>query len=658
MKLNKLLILFAGVALMFTACKKDVEREPSPAFPEEVAALYFPSADERGAEIDPSEGIYKSTVTIARRDSVGELTVALKVVRNDSNIFKVPESVTFADQVKSVDFEISFEGAEDGKTYNLLIEADASQVNPYMEGAAAYLYSVTPIKWIQAEKPAIFDGNIFGAAFGIPLAYWYVPYEYAELGGGALRFRFTNAYASMATEVDEWGIYNGCAFNDPGDWHEEQDWITIINVSKDGVADMPSHDIGVEWSYGMFATGLACNLTGKYDTYPFGEYENGVITFPAGSVFLTLPTNGSYLTSEDHHIWINPDVLIEAIKEANSAVRLSDFEDGFNDAGIEWDTVPCVLKTFMSQIQDDSWDQLLLKAVDPNSVDSVNPESDFHNLFYLPSLYAEGLGLAFYFDEEKGTIKLPREAQETGLDAFGQSISVAPVEDQECFVEEVTVKGTAVKVFHFPLEVQTSGGASLGVYEELFYVGDNNIVWEESDFLGNFIFGGQSAFGDPDAAMPVQIQKDGDKLFLLGVDYAAAIECEYDAETGLLSIYPQALDSLVLSSGTFDMALYTLTAAGSVSTSDPIQMTFGLDGVMKVAAESPAVGYLLRSEAAGGWVDGYQNLTMTPATEPAAASAKKSVKAHNSFVRVEKKHEWKVVGRVQRHRLSSDRIAL
>ena len=32
MKLNKLLILFAGVALMFTACKKDVVREPSPNF--------------------------------------------------------------------------------------------------------------------------------------------------------------------------------------------------------------------------------------------------------------------------------------------------------------------------------------------------------------------------------------------------------------------------------------------------------------------------------------------------------------------------------------------------------------------------------------------------------------------------------------------------
>lgn len=658
MKLNKFLILFAGIALMFTACQKDVEREPSPAFPEEVAAIFFPSPDERGAEVDPSAGIYSSVVTIARRDSVGELTVALKVIENTDSIFVVPASVTFADQQKEVEFEISFVGAQDGVSYSLVIEADASQVNPYLEGSAFYQYSVTPIKWIPAEKPAIFDGWVFAAFYGIPEAFWYVPFEYAELGGGAMRYRFKNAYASAPTAVDEWGIYNGFPFNDPGDWDDTQDWFTIINVDSKGAAEISSHQIGVDWTYGNIEIGMTCNFTGDFDTYGFGEFEDGVITFAAGDVFMTMPAVGTRATADEHHIWINPDVLIDAIKEANSQVRLSDFEDGFNDPGIEWVEVEGAYERFETKAFNDkgnAWVQQFFNAVDPNV---ENPEigaaSDFYNLYMLPDLYAEGFGFAFYYDSVKATVKVPNAEQPTGIKLAGKELSVVPTPDKESFTEIVNIKGTDVTLFHFFLDIVTSDGITFGSYEELFYFSEDPIIFTVDEFEGTFSATGKSLFqGLPPLEQEVTISAvEGveNTLVIKGLDYASEIIATLEPATGVLSVAPQALPDfveeweeedeetgeLVPMSGTFAGTLITYTEGG-VSASDPILFVKNDAGELVIASSSVAIGYIVSGVNYDDPTDadyfiGFYGVKFSPVSEPAAAPARKPVRARGAMV--------------------------
>ena len=48
-----------------------------------------------------------------------------------------------------------------------------------------------------------------------------------------------------------------------------------------------------------------------------------------------------------------------------------------------------------------------------------------------------------------------------------------------------------------------------------------------------------------------------------------------------------------------------------------LTMAFGLSGVAKITAHSEADGYFLVSETAGGAMDGYKNLKLTPAADQA-----------------------------------------
>ena len=143
------------------------------------------------------------------------------------------------------------------------------------------------------------------------------------------------------------------------------------------------------------------------------------------------------------------------------------------------------------------------------------------------------------------------------------------------------------------------------------------------DFYGNYKLTGSSQWaGDPDADMDVTIAAGAaaNTLIITGIDLAAEVEATFDPATGTISIEPQELADY----GPYDITLYTTTPDGAVSATAAMTFSISLIGNLVMTPTSAADGYLLRSEAAGGYVDGYYDLVFTPKSGSTSASAMKS----------------------------------
>ena len=653
---NKYLFLLAAAVFGLTACEKQQERVPSPVF-EGTSSVFFPVSSE-SEEMEPTVAM-EHEIKIARDTLNSEaITVKLIVKNNTEDIFEVPESVSFAAGVKETSFVVKFPNAQVDGTYTLDIELEAIQSNPYLTLKPTYSYTVNIAKWdlITDKKAIVFDGitNVF---YGVGKPGWYVPYARKDNSDGSFDIRLLNPYTILPEYrdgdvddpiADEFGLYGGYPYNYPEDVDSEGTYNMTIHVAKNGTATFDQFALGMIWSYGMFYGAHSSSIPGAFDA------SDQSIIFYGGSVYCAMANYGNggfYSGTEDMIIFLDDAIY----KDINSSISIASLEDGFNDASIEWTPIESKLNTIVSTIQPGLIETQLQSAVDPNPEDKQGEGSDFFNLFRLKDVYAEGFGLAFYFDEEKGKISLPATLQPTGLSFAGKDIFVGPAES-ECFIEDVELQGKPVKIFHFFLQVQTKDGGNLGEFEEIFYFSTEEIIWGEKaeDFAGSYKLAAPSQFSsEPDADMDVAIEVKDDKLILLGVDLADTIWIDFDNENKTLSIAPQALGDY----GPYDISLYTTTVEGDVSTTEPIVLSMAFGGIIKVDAASGADGYLLKSEAIGGWVDGYYDLTFTPAA-PAAAPAVKNAPvqnrgqvAHHAHKTAKAQQNWKINGKVNRHEL-------
>lgn len=150
--INKILsISVALFVLLFTSCTEELpEREPSPETAPGTAQVYFPSANETSLELD--EDATSVTVTIARGNTSGAITVPLTVLKNDSSIFSIPESVSFADGEAEATFTVTFSGAIPAVdyTFEVVVEGD-EYIDAYtvVDGDPAIAVTVTLLKWVK-----------------------------------------------------------------------------------------------------------------------------------------------------------------------------------------------------------------------------------------------------------------------------------------------------------------------------------------------------------------------------------------------------------------------------------------------------------------------------------------------------------------------------
>lgn len=627
--INKIFLLGALIGLVaFIGCSEDdlVKPTPSPDAPEGTQGVYFPTTNKAAFEfmpVDPTEFI----MTIARSTSEGSVDVPLTVDVNDDNVFVVPASVNFKAGETEATFKVTFPTAAEGKKYNLKLSVAGDQyVNPYVKGVPYVETNVMRVKWETIAEPMVYVDGTFLAWFGVTSEPMYVYAEKAVLGN-VTRYRFNNVYKVPVIGVDADGIWDGFPFNDPGDFDESKDYVTTIEIGGDkGTANevyMYPHDIGVEWQYGMHAIGsIYGNLTvggepAKKAEYPLGILKNGIITFPANSLYHTLPTNGIRIAGDPTTIYLSKEIYLKE----NMAIK------DFND--LEYEVIEGDVSTFASKAFGDSWEQTLGKAVD---VDAENKDSEYKNLYFLADLYSDGKGVAFYYNEESGRVTIP-ENQPIGATVFGQDLYVSASTKNKSSVmvkENGLTEYTLGLIFHF------KDGTIVGDFAERFLYSEDPISYDKADFIGNFTMTGFSLFqGEDDALMNVKIIEGANEneLLITGMQYAKEVVATFDPATSFISIEPQTLADF----GAFDITLLTVTLEGSslsISETAIINLQRNIVGDVILDSYSEAIGYVLESQAAGGYVDGYYFLDFAAA---ASASAKmntqssKPIKAHSAL---------------------------
>jgi len=653
---NKYLFLLAAVVFGLTACEQQKDREPSPKF--EGKAVFFPVSEE-SAEVEPTATLAHE-IKIAR-DTINEeaLTVKLIVKENTQNIFELPETITFAKGVTETTILAKFPNAQIDSTYTLTIELEVGNSNPYLTLKPTYKFTVNIAKWdlVTDKKAIVFDGivNVF---YGTGKPGWYVPYARKNNADGSFDIRLLNPYTILPEYkdgnvddpiADKFGLYGGFPYNYPEDVDSEGTYNMTIHVSAKGQATFDQFALGMIWSYGMFY-GLHATSKG------YGSYDKATkaITFPGGTVACAMADykeGGFYLGEEDFIINLDDSLW----QDIHSVISVESLEDGFNDASLTWNDIPGELSTLVTTVQPEIGliDLKLQNCEDPNPKDKQGPGSDFYNLYRLADVYAPDYCLAFYFDTVKSKISLPLSLQPTGLEFAGKDIYVGPSAKNECFVEQVEMQGKTVALFHFFLQLQTKDGGNLGEYEEVFYFSQDKIVWGEKaeDFVGTYLMTGKSPFDGSAVQTNVEIVLEDSILVLQGLKYCSGVAIDFDDVNKTISIAPQLQDSLY---GAYDIAVYTMDAGGNPSVIAPIVFAMQFGGKLALTDDSPAIGYLTRSEAAGGWLDGAYDLALTPAAPAAAPAKAPSFRVHNTLTEIKhttvaKQNNWKILGQLPKH---------
>ena len=161
----------------------------------------------------------------------------------------------------------------------------------------------------------------------------------------------------------------------------------------------------------------------------------------------------------------------------------------------------------------------------------------------------------------------------------------------------------------------------------------------KEDFIGDFVMLGFTPFSDGEDAFMMGVEiVDGvneNELLIKGVDLAEEIVATFDPSTESIFIEPQPLADF----GIYDITLLTLTLDGNSlipSETALIELQRDLAGNLFVAKFSEAIGYLLYSGEAGGYVDGYYYMNFIRVASGQQTSVNretsKTLKAHSALI--------------------------
>lgn len=632
MKIINKIYLFGLMAIIAVmgGCSEDklIQPDPSPLTPEGCIGVYFPSTNTSVFELEPTDAT-EIELTIARTVTAGAADVPVKVEVNTENVFVVPANISFAAGEEEKTFKVTFPSAGEGTKYSLKVSVEGDQyVDPYSKYLPYVSTSVTRIAWTTVEDPMVYIDGTFATVYGVGFFPMYVWAERAETSD-VIKYRFKNAYKVPTGDYDgdeyepiedEDGIFDGYPYNEPGDFDEDNDYITLIEIDKKtNEVFMEKHDLGVIWSYGMVSIGsIYRNISNNKENYPLGTLVDDKITFGENSLFFSMATfnnGGKYPADNPTIIYLSKDSYIA------DNLRISDFNE------VEYTDIEGAVTELQSAAYSDSWEVFFAEAVD---MDPENEDSDYKNLFYIGNAYAEGYGVAFY--NVDGKITIPAD-QPIGRKVYGKEVFVSPSEDIKSSVE-TNAKG--VDVYSLGLLFHYKDGTKLGDFSEIFFYSEDAVSYDKEDFIGSFNMTGESQFGDGPIEMEVEIEEGetDNELVIIGIDWAEEIIATFDSENSTMSIAPQELADVERSNGAiWDMTLYTTDIEGDVSTSAEMIFTFNMQGNLVLTSDTEADGYLIRSETAGGWIDGFADLVFAP-VKSSAKSALRSASATTAKVAV------------------------
>ncbi len=143
MKMKKINFILAImiVALGFSSCEKSIpERKASPVVKAGNQNVYFLTENNKEYKFEDKD---KIEVKVQRNASTAgqALEIPLKVVVNESDVFVVPEKISFAKDETIAVLDITFPNIKIGVKYNLVIEIEDPSgllVDPYSNEATRY----------------------------------------------------------------------------------------------------------------------------------------------------------------------------------------------------------------------------------------------------------------------------------------------------------------------------------------------------------------------------------------------------------------------------------------------------------------------------------------------------------------------------------------
>lgn len=142
-KFINILVAAAVTALAVVSCQKAEQVKPGTPDPEGCYGVYFPVQDASGSHIYSPDMDRSVTITVARTNTSGAITVPYTVESDAEDIF-VFDDIEFADGQAETEIEVSFDDIEDGKTcsFSIQLSDDNAYISHYNSGAIAFDFSV------------------------------------------------------------------------------------------------------------------------------------------------------------------------------------------------------------------------------------------------------------------------------------------------------------------------------------------------------------------------------------------------------------------------------------------------------------------------------------------------------------------------------------
>jgi hypothetical protein len=611
------LIIIAGI-LVFVSCnEEDIKREASPDVVQGCQGVYFPATNTSAFELEPTDPT--EIILQISRTATDAATIPLIAEINEQGVFDVPESVSFASGGMSKDIKVTFPRAKEGISYilKLKVEGDA-YVNAYAITVPYVQTTVTRIKWDNIAEPGIMVEGLIGTFFTVSDYPFYVQIQKASLGNSTLyrlvhSYRLPSKFDGNGNPIpDQDGIFDGYPYNEPENMVDGE-YLMALTVNEAGSVSMAPCELGMDYGYGMFSAG-------SFDNLP-GTINGDVISFPANSLYCSMANfdNGYKYPAKATIIYLTKQSYLDA----NS--NITDYND------VEYEKETGAINAFASSAFSEEWDQELWKAIDRKPDDENSPYKD---LYYLPNLYSESLGLAFYFDGSKITIP---NNQPTGIKFLENDIFVSPSEKLSSNAETSSI--TSLTTYSFGLNFHLKDGTSLGDFTESFYYGKNDIERTVDDFCGLFILQATSRYNQASLEYPVRITKDKDnktlkikglldpetaKYYKYSNDEVSAV---YDAFEKCLLLDPQSLaESFVYQGEEFPILFVTYSSAtNDIYDDQPIRIICRYNDVLQFTNYKensvPIDGYCYYVVRLGVLDYIPYSITLSPVTEASSTSS-------------------------------------
>jgi hypothetical protein len=254
------------------------------------AQVYFPGqSNEKIISLAPGETTF--TLDIVRRNTSEALNVPLTVTGDDVDMFDIPSSVDFAANQSSntITGKITVDedtfGYDTNRKFSVKI-GNEDYTTPY--GVDELNVTVVIAAPWATIGTAMYREDFMTRFYGVENLEYEVEIQENQLVPGY--YRLVNPYCAAYE------------YNDPGDWDDSQDWYFEIHAEDPDHVYITTQDVGMAWSYGEFYMG---SLAGYYVAKGasvaeieamgdyFGKLENGVITFPAGSLLIGMEDYGN-----------------------------------------------------------------------------------------------------------------------------------------------------------------------------------------------------------------------------------------------------------------------------------------------------------------------------------------------------------------------------